>query len=365
MTIKDITNYLEKLAPLSYQANYDNAGLLVGYPDTEVTGVLATLDCTEEIIQEAIAQNCNLIVAHHPIIFKGLKRFNGKNYVERAVMLAIKNDIAIYATHTNLDSVKGGVNYMIAEKLGLQNPKILAPQKQILKKLVAFVPLENTQTVLEALHSAGAGQIGEYKNCSFQVEGTGAFTPTGKANPFIGNLDEPEKVAENRIEVIFDSYLENQVLRALKTSHPYEEVAYYMSLLENQNQEVGSGVIASLSEPLSEENFLHYLQEKMGLQTFRHTPLLGKSVQRVALCGGAGGFLLNDAIRQGADAFITSDYKYHEFFDADKQIIICDIGHYESEVYTKDLIVRYLSEKFSNFAVLKSQVNTNPVHLFS
>ncbi|MBC7410500.1 MAG: Nif3-like dinuclear metal center hexameric protein [Arcicella sp.] len=365
MTIKDITNYLEKLAPLSYQASYDNAGLLVGYPQTEVTGILATLDCTEEIIHEAIARNCNLIVAHHPIIFKGLKRFNGLNYVERTVMLAIKNDIAIYATHTNLDSVKGGVNYMIAEKLGLLNPRILAPQKQILKKLVAFVPLENTQTVLDALYSAGAGQIGEYKNCSFQVEGTGSFTPSGEANPYIGTLNKPEKVAENRIEIVFDSYLENEILSALKTSHPYEEVAYYLSLLENQNQEVGSGVIGSLSGSLSEKDFLNHLKEKMNLQTFRHTPLRDKKIQKIALCGGSGGFLLNDAIRQGADVFITSDYKYHEFFDADNQIIICDIGHYESEVFTKDLIVRYLSEKFRNFAVLKSQVNTNPVLFFN
>jgi dinuclear metal center YbgI/SA1388 family protein len=364
MTIKDITNSLEQLAPLSYQESYDNAGLLVGYPHTEVTGVLATLDCTEEVIHEAIARNCNLIVAHHPIVFKGLKRFNGKNYVERAVMLAIKNDIAIYATHTNLDSVKGGVNYMIAEKLGIENPKILSPKKQILKKLVAFVPLENTQTVLEALYLAGAGQIGEYKNCSFRTEGIGTFTPMGGANPHIGALNQNEEVSENRIEVIFASHLENQILRALKTAHPYEEVAYYLSLLENENQEVGSGVIGSLSESLLEMDFLKYLKEKMVLPTLRHTPLRGKSIQKIAVCGGAGGFLLGDAIRQGADVFITADYKYHEFFDADNQIIICDIGHYESEVYTKDLIVRYLSEKFSNFAVLKSQVNTNPVNYF-
>lgn len=364
MTIKDITNSLEQLAPLSYQESYDNAGLLVGYPHTEVTGVLVTLDCTDEIIHEAISRNCNLIVAHHPIIFKGLKRFNGKNYVERAVMLAIKNDIAIYATHTNLDSVKGGVNYMIAEKLGLQNPKILSPKKQILKKLVAFVPLQNTQTVLDALYAAGAGQIGEYKNCSFRTEGIGTFTPTGNANPHIGVLNQDKEVSENRIEVIFASHLENQVLRALKTAHPYEEVAYYLSLLENENQEVGSGVIGSLTESLSEEIFLPYLKEKMALKTFRYTPLRGKKIQKIAVCGGAGGFLLGDAIRQGADIFITADYKYHEFFDADNQIIICDIGHYESEVFTKDLIVRKLSEKFSNFAILKSQVNTNPVNYF-
>jgi dinuclear metal center YbgI/SA1388 family protein len=364
MTIRDITHYLEQLAPLAYQASYDNAGLIVGYPQTEVSGVLATLDCTEEIIHEAIAQNCNLIVAHHPIVFKGLKRFNGKNYVERAVMLAIKNDVAIYATHTNLDSVKGGVNYMIAEKLNLENPKILSPQKQILKKLVTFVPIENSQTVLDALHSAGAGQIGEYKNCSFRVQGTGTFTPTGTANPYIGAINQLEEVNEHRIEVIFDAHLENTILRALKSAHPYEEVAYYLSILENENQEVGSGVIGTLADSLTESDFLQYLKEKMDLPTFRHTPLRGRTIQKIAVCGGAGGFLLGDAIRQGADVFITADYKYHEFFDADNQIIICDIGHYESEVYTKDLIVRYLSEKFSNFAVLKSQVNTNPVNYF-
>lgn len=363
-SIKDITNYLEQLAPLAYQESYDNAGLIVGSPETTVTGILATLDCTEDIIHEAIKRDCNLIVAHHPIVFKGLKRFNGKNYVERAVMLAIKNDIAIYATHTNLDSVKGGVNYMIAEKLGLENVRILSPKKQILKKLVTFVPVENTKAVLEAIHTAGAGQIGEYKNCSFSTEGTGRFTPSGSADPFIGTLNEAEEVSENRIEVIFDAPQESQILRALKKAHPYEEVAYYLSILENENQEVGSGVIATLPESLSEIDFLTMLKTKMNLKVVRHTPLLGKAIKKIALCGGAGGFLLRDAIRQGADVFITADYKYHEFFDAENQIIICDIGHYESEVYTKELIVRYLSEKFSNFAVLKSQVNTNPVQYF-
>ncbi len=363
-SIKDITNYLEQLAPLAYQESYDNAGLIVGSPETTVTGILATLDCTEDIIHEAIKRDCNLIVAHHPIVFKGLKRFNGKNYVERAVMLAIKNDIAIYATHTNLDSVKGGVNYMIAKKLGLENVRILSPKKQILKKLVTFVPVENTKAVLEAIHTAGAGQIGEYKNCSFSTEGTGRFTPSGSADPFIGTLNEAEEVSENRIEVIFDAPQEAQILRALKKAHPYEEVAYYLSILENENQEVGSGVIATLPESLLEIDFLTMLKTKMNLKVVRHTPLLGKAIKKIALCGGAGGFLLRDAIRQGADVFITADYKYHEFFDAENQIIICDIGHYESEVYTKELIVRYLSEKFSNFAILKSQVNTNPVQYF-
>jgi hypothetical protein len=279
-------------------------------------------------------------------------------------MLAIKNDIAIYATHTNLDSVKGGVNFYIAEKLGLQHVKVLAPKKQTLKKLVVFVPTQYTQSVLEALHLAGAGQIGEYKNCSFSSEGTGRFTPSGSANPFIGNLHKQEEVSEARIEVIFASHLENQVIKALKASHPYEEVAHYITALENINQEVGSGIIASLTEGLSAIDFLHYLKDKMQLNVIRHTPLHSGTIHKIAVCGGAGSFLLSDAIRQGADVFITADYKYHEFFDADNQIIICDIGHYESEVYTKELIVRYLSEKFSNFAILKSQVNTNPVQYF-
>lgn len=362
--IKDITNYMEQLAPLSLQESYDNAGLIVGDPNEEVKGVLCTLDCTEAVVEEAIQAGCNLIIAHHPIVFKGLKKLNGKNYVERVVIKAIKNDIAIYASHTNLDHVEGGVNFKIAEKLGLQNVKILQPKKNLLKKLVTFVPVEHGQKVLDALYEAGAGQIGDYKNCSFRVEGTGTFRPTGVANPFIGTVDKDEEVKEFRIEVILQAHQEYAILHALKKAHPYEEVAYYLSNLENDLAQVGAGAIGSLDEALEESSFLQYLKESMALSTIRHTPLLGKKIQKVAVCGGAGGFLLNDAIRQGADVFVTADYKYHEFFDTENKIIICDIGHYESEVYTKELIISYLSEKFSNFAILKSQVNTNPVQYF-
>ncbi|NBA76641.1 Nif3-like dinuclear metal center hexameric protein [Emticicia sp. ODNR4P] len=362
--IKDITNYMERLAPLSLQESYDNAGLIIGDPSEEVKGILCTLDCTEAVVEEAIQSGCNLIIAHHPIVFKGLKKLNGKNYVERVVIKAIKNDIAIYASHTNLDHVEGGVNFKIAEKLGLQNVRILQPKKNLLKKLVTFVPVEHGQQVLDALYEAGAGQIGDYKNCSFRVEGTGTFRPTGGANPFIGTVDQDEEVKEFRIEVILQAHQEYMILSALKKAHPYEEVAYYLSNLENDLAQVGAGAIGSLDEALDESSFLQYLKDAMALSTIRHTPLSGKKIQKVAVCGGAGGFLLNDAIRQGADVFVTADYKYHEFFDAENKIIICDIGHYESEVYTKELIISYLSEKFSNFAILKSQVNTNPVQYF-
>lgn len=269
-TIRDITNCLESLAPLAYQEEYDNAGLLVGNPQSEVTGIIVSLDCTEEVIDEALQKGANLVVAHHPIVFKGLKQFNGKNYVERAVIKAIKNDIAIYATHTNLDHVQNGVNYMIAERLGLINARILSPKKNLLKKLVTFVPLENTDSLLAALHRVGAGQIGAYSNCSFSVTGVGRFTPSDHANPYIGSPQKAEEVLENRIEMIFPSYIEHQLLQTLKETHPYEEIAYYISEISNINQEVGAGVIGILQEPEDEYAFLIHLKEAMNLRIIRH-----------------------------------------------------------------------------------------------
>lgn len=363
--IKEILTELEKLAPLPYQEDYDNAGLLVGSPDTAVTGILFTLDITEEIIEEAVRKQCNFIVAHHPVIFKGLKKLNGKNYVERTVIKAIKNDVALYATHTNLDHVTGGVNWQIAKRLGLQNIKILAPKKQILTKLAFFCPIENTQEVLQALFEAGAGEIGEYRHCSFRSEGLGTFLPGDNANPAIGERGELETVKEHRVEVMLPSHLQAQVLRALRRAHPYEEVAYYMSALENENQEVGAGAIGELPEPLEAADFLAHLKNNMEASVIKHTEPTARKVHRVAVCGGAGSFLLRNAISAGADAFVTADYKYHEFFDAEGRIMICDIGHYESEVFTKNLLHDYISGKFSNFALCLSEISTNPVRYFS
>lgn len=362
--IRDITRELEKLAPLSYQEDYDNAGLMVGSPETQVTGILFSLDITEEVVEEAMTKGCNLIVAHHPIIFKGLKKLNGKTYVERTVIKAIKNDIALYASHTNLDHVQQGVNYKIAERLGLENVRILAPKSQILKKLTFFVPPANAEDVLNALFQAGAGNIGLYKNCSFRTEGTGTFLPGLSSNPAIGSKGLLEVVNENRIEVIFPSFLESKIVHVLRLTHPYEEVAYYLHLLENENQEVGAGAVGDLPGPMDANSFLQLLKDQMNTSTIRHTVPAGKTIQRVALCGGAGSFLLNNAIRAQADVFVTADYKYHEFFDADNKIMICDIGHYESEVFTKDLLYHYLSGIFSNFALCLSEVNTNPVKYF-
>jgi dinuclear metal center YbgI/SA1388 family protein len=359
--IKEVTDYLETIAPCTYQEGYDNSGLITGNPSWKVTGVLVTLDCIESIVEEAIQAKCNLIVAHHPIVFQGLKKLTGQNYVERTIIKAIKNDIAIYAIHTNLDNVFEGVSKRIAERIGLKNLRILAPKSNQLLKLTTFIPLANKDTVMTSLHQAGAGNIGDYKNCSFQVIGEGNFTPTSNSNPVIGELNKPETVKEVRAEVIFPEPLKYKILAALRSAHPYEEVAYYLSRLENENQEVGSGIVGDLPEPMELIPFLNRLKINMNTASIRHTASTSKLISKVAVCGGSGSFLLTKAIAAGADIYITADIKYHEFFDANGKIVIADIGHYESEQFTKDLLMEVLTEKFTTFTTTFSQTNTNPI----
>ena len=359
--IKNVIAHLEDTAPSAYQESYDNSGLITGNPQEEVQGIMISLDATEAIVDEAIDNGCNMIVAHHPIVFRGLKSLTGRSYVERTIIKAIKNDIAIYAIHTNLDNVLQGVNNKICQKIGLQNPRILLPKKLTLNKLTVFVPNESAGPILSALSDAGAGQIGNYKNCSFQVSGQGTFQPNNDANPTIGEPGKLEKVDEKRIEVIFPSFKAKQIIAAMKNAHPYEEIAYYLHALENENQEVGSGMFGMLEKPMEAEEFLAHLKNSMSLNCIRHTQPPQQKIQTVAVCGGAGSFLLPHAIRSKADAFVTADYKYHEFFDAEEQLMIADIGHYESEVYTKELILELLSEKFVSFAVHLAKTNTNPV----
>ncbi|MBO0935177.1 Nif3-like dinuclear metal center hexameric protein [Fibrella sp. HMF5335] len=362
--IRDLTRYMDAWAPPVYQESYDNAGLIVGDPNAVITGVLVSLDATEAVVDEAIARGCNVIVAHHPIVFRGLKKLNGKNYVERTVIKAIKNDVAIFAAHTNLDSVAGGVNYHIASRLGLQDVQILAPKAQVLSKLVVFTPKADMANVLAAIYEAGAGQIGDYDHCSFRVGGTGTFRPLTGSNPVVGAVGQDESVEELRLEVILPTHLEGTVVRAMTRAHSYEVPAYDLYALNNANQTVGSGAVGDLPEPMDETAWLRYLSMNMNASVIRHTPLRNRPVRRVAVCGGAGSFLLSDAIRAGADAFVTADYKYHEFFDAEGRLIICDIGHYESEVFTKDLIQQRLAQKFTTFAVILAETNTNPVRYF-
>lgn len=368
MTIKHLCNYLESIAPLSYQESYDNAGLICGDFSNSITGVLCSLDCIESVVDEAISKKCNVIVAHHPIIFSGLKKITGKNYVEKTIIKAIRNDIAIYAIHTNLDHVANGVNARICDKLGLQNRKILAPKKQLLKKLTVFVPPKQAETLLNALALAGAGQIGNYSHCSFSVIGEGSFQPNEQANPHIGQANKLEKVQETRIEVVFAAYLESAILAAMRQAHPYEEIAYFLHLLENENQEVGAGMIGELPTAMAAKDFLQHLKISMALKVIKHTALPTKEVRKIAVCGGAGSFLLRNALAAQADVFVTADYKYHEFFDAENKIVIADIGHYESEQYTKNLlqemIQTFVNQANKPIKISVSEVNTNPIDYF-
>ncbi len=364
MKISEIIFYLESIAPAVLQESYDNAGLLTGNSSWECTGAITTLDATEEVILEAKRNNCNLVIAHHPIIFRGLKKINGKNYVERSVITAIKNDIAVYAIHTNLDNVIQGVSGKMAEMLGLQNVRILSYKENTLKKLFTFVPIESAEVVRKAIFDAGGGHVGKYSECSFNVEGWGTFKGEEGTDPYIGEPGKPTTTKEMKIEIIFPAYLESQVVQAMLDAHPYEEVAYDVVALANTHQYTGSGVVGEFPAALDEKDFLGRLKEVFKLPVLRHTPLTGRQVKKVALCGGAGSFLITNALRAGADVYVTADVKYHEFFDADGRMVIADIGHFESERFTIDLLHDILLQKFPTFAVLKSGIQTNPVNYF-
>ncbi|MBI9054545.1 MAG: Nif3-like dinuclear metal center hexameric protein [Bacteroidales bacterium] len=362
MKLKEITSYIESIAPLSYQEDYDNAGLIVGNPNQEVEGVLITLDVIEDVVDEAIQKGLNLIVAHHPIVFSGLKKLTGKNYIERVIIKAIKNDIAIYASHTNLDSIWGGVNTKIADKLNLKNQKILAPVSNQLYKLVYFVPTENANKIRNAIFEAGAGQIGNYDMCSFNAEGKGTFRAGENTNPFVGKKGEIHFEDEVRVETVFPKYLKNKIVDALIKSHPYEEVAYDIYPIENTFEKVGLGVVGDLETEIDEVAFLKSLKTSFSAKCVRHTKLLNKPIRRVAVCGGSGSFLLNKAIGANADVFVSGDFKYHQFFDAEGKILIADIGHFETEQITKELFYELLIKKFPKFAVHLTEINSNPIN---
>lgn len=362
--VNDFAQLLENLAPLSSQESYDNSGLIVGSPTLKVKGVLLSLDCTEQVVDEALALGANLIISHHPIVFKGLKKINGKNYVERTIIKAIKNDIAIYAAHTNLDNYKYGVNFEIAERIGIKYPKILSPSLNTLKKLVFFCPYNEVNHVTQAIFKAGGGNIGEYKDCSFETKGTGGFTPGENSNPSEGTIGQSEKLNESRVEVLIPVHKERAIIQAMKDAHPYEEVAHEVYPISNYNQDEGAGMIGKLDKPVSSSIFLSRIKKEFNCGVIRHTALVKKEVETIAFCGGAGSFLLPNALRQKADIYITGDFKYHEFFDAEDQIIIADIGHFESEQFTPSLILGELKKNFIKFAIHLSKVNTNPINYF-
>lgn len=362
MKILEVIKHLETFAPPVLQESYDNSGLLAGDGDWECTGILVTLDSTEEVIIEAIEKGCNLVVAHHPIIFGGLKKLNGKNYVEKTIIKSIKHDIAIYAIHTNLDNIKTGVNARMAEKLGLVNCKVLLPKGDLLRKLAVYVPEKHAEAVRTAVFKAGAGNVGHYSECSFNIPGTTTFKPGEETHPFIGTPGKMEESSEIKIEVLYPAWLEGQILNAMINAHPYEEVAYDIISLINPFQDTGSGMIGELKEPIEDKDFLNLIADVFKLKVIKHSRLTKTKIKKVALCGGAGSFLINKALDAEVDMYITADMKYHEYFDANEKIILVDIGHYESEQYTIDLLYEIIHEKYPTFAVQKTETQTNPVN---
>ena len=364
MKLYQIIQALEQLAPPALQESYDNSGLLVGNNKMEISGALICLDSIEEIIDEAIRKKCNLVIAHHPIVFKGLKSITGKNYIERTLLKAIKNDIAIYAIHTNLDNVQQGVNAKIGALLGIQHPEILQPKQQILEKLVPFCPVDQLETVRNGLFSAGAGTIGNYSECSFDAIGTGTFTPNENATPFVGVQNERHHEKEHKIEVIYENYRRSEVLAKLKECHPYESIAYDLFSVLNAHPNIGSGMFGELEQEQDLNAFFDLIKKQFHLNVIRHTSAVKSTVKKIAWCGGAGSFLLGSAKAVKADLFITGDFKYHEFFDHENSLVIADIGHYESEQFTIDLLGDFLKEKFPKFAVHLTEISTNPVNYY-
>lgn len=365
MLIQELLTYLDAIAPRLVQEDYDNSGLQCGNAGDEVGSALIALDVTPAIVQEAIDRDCGLIISHHPLIFKPLKRITGGNAVERSIELAIRNGVAIYAMHTNLDNVSLGVNKRICEKIGLKASRIISPKRNLLKKLITFVSKDHADAVRNAIFDAGGGVIGRYDMCSFNAEGFGTFRGDDSSTPFVGNKGTMNREPEIRIETVVPAWLEDKVVQALLEAHPYEEVAYDLIPLANEHPRVGSGMIGEFEDPMDARAFLAHLKSSMDLHVIKHTATTADPISKVAVCGGAGSFLLMDAINAGAHAFVSADFTYHRFFEAEQQILIADIGHYESERFTMTLIQDLLRDKFPNFAALLTELNTNPVHYFS
>lgn len=364
MTIREVISEIEKRIPIQQAEDFDNVGLLCGLPEREVNGILVCHDALENVIDEAIEKKLNLVVCFHPIIFSGLTSLTGKNYVERSVLKAIENKIAIYAIHTAFDNDFFGVNAGICNQLGLKNLKILQPKKNSLKQLTVFVPIDHSEKVKESLFSAGAGNIGFYDECSFSINGNGTFRPVTGSNPYSGQHDVRENADEKMISVIFESYKQNQIISAMKSAHPYEEVAYQIYSLDNENQYSGLGMYGEFDEEMNQEDFLRFVKEKFNLEMIRHSGFNNKKIKRVGVLGGSGASGIKSALSKKCDAYLTGDVKYHDFFMAESKMLICDIGHYESEQWVVQQLFEILSQKFSTFAVLKSSEKTNPVNYF-
>ena len=364
MKLKDLCSFLDSGVPLSFQEGYDNSGLQVGLPEREISSALVTLDVTEEVMNEAVAGKIDVVISHHPLIFNGIMSLAGKSYTERILYEAVKNDIAVYSAHTNLDAFSNGVSRKMSEKIGLEEIRVLSPSGNKLLKLVTYIPESHIEAVRDKLFESGAGVIGNYDNCGFTTSGTGSFRANEMAKPFTGEKGKIHFEKEIRFETILFSHLKEKVIKALLNAHPYEEVAYDLYALENKNAEIGLGCVGKFHNPVSENEFLKLVCSVFNAKGIRYSKLTGKSVRKVALCGGSGASLINLAISSEADVFLTSDIKYHDFFKAENKILLVDTGHFESEKFSGEILKDLIIKKFPKFAVRFSETNTNPINYF-
>ena len=361
MIVKDVIDHLDEFAPLCYAEEFDNVGLIIGDYNQKVKGILVTLDSTEIVVEEAIKKKCNLIISFHPIIFNDLKSITKKNYVDRVIHKAIKNDIAIVAIHTALDNSIIGVNSTICKRLKIKDSKILIPKEKTIKKLTTYIPYKNVERLKSEIFKIGGGSIGKYENCSFSYEGMGSFKGNEQSSPKIGEKLKFTEVKEICVNITFLKHLEQRIINVLKDNHPYEEIAYEIITLDNYNQNIGMGMIGNLDKPMQENNFISFVKKQMKSSSIKHSKRLGKKIQKVAVLGGSGSFGIENAINSGADAYVTSDLKYHDYFRAEDKLLLLDIGHYESEQFTKKLMFDFLTKKIPNFAIVLSKTNTNPI----
>ncbi len=369
MKLKEIISFLESIAPLALQEDYDNAGLIIGNIEKQVESTLICLDVTEAVLEEAVKNGHDLIISHHPLIFRGITKINPDQYPGNIIAGAIRHNIAVYAIHTNLDNVDQGISRLLAEQIGLKDLNVLKPLKGELKKLVVFCPdikLSDGQyvpgLVRNAMFEAGAGFIGDYDSCSYNTDGMGTFRGLEGTNPFIGTQGKMTVQKEVKIETVVPSYLQNKVIKSMKEVHPYEEVAYDIYPLDNEYEKAGSGMIGDLPLEMTQKEFLNMVRENLGCKALRHSDISKKKISKVAVCGGAGSFLIGDAIRSEADAFISSDLKYHDYFGTNKNLLLVDAGHYETEQFFIDYLYQLLIKKFSTFAISKTMLISNPIN---
>ncbi len=361
-TIGDLSSALESVAPSLYAESYDNVGLLVGRSEWKCEKVLVALDITEAVVQEAIEKGVQAIVAHHPVIFGGIQRLTGEDTAQRAIELAIKHSIALLACHTNLDAIEGGVSYRMAQAISLVNVRTLQPRSGLLWNLIVYVPAESAETLLEALWEAGAGKMGAYDECAFRSHGLGSFRPKEGAHPHNGVIGERAFADEIRLELLVPEGARKKVHQCMMEHHPYEEIAHSWLKHDGVHHSVGFGAIGQW-DACDWPEAVRRIKTAFGVASFRHTMPIASDYRTVAVCGGAGADLLAQAKSQQAELFITSDITYHRYFGADDRLVFIDIGHWESEQHAMELLIDIVREKFPNFAVLKSETNTNPMHL--